>query len=190
MTRTIAYRLGLAAAAATAAIALGSCSPDPLASSSAQPALAAAASRAAAPSAGAQAAPQNFRAHLNGGGDAVDTLAQGQAILQLSADGTGLSYKLIAANIESITQAHIHLATAGTNGPIVAWLYPPAPPSMLIPDRFDGVLADGTITAASLVGPLAGQPLSALIDAMRTGGAYVNVHTLQNPAGEIRGQIQ
>jgi hypothetical protein len=52
------------------------------------------------------------------------------------------------------------------------------------------VLATGTITAADLVGPLAGQPLSALVDAMEAGETYVNVHTSQFPAGEIRGQIR
>jgi hypothetical protein len=51
------------------------------------------------------------------------------------------------------------------------------------------MLADGTITAANLVGALAGQPLSALVEALSSGGAYVNVHTQQNPGGEIRGQI-
>jgi len=51
------------------------------------------------------------------------------------------------------------------------------------------LLAEGTITASDLVGPLAGQPLSALIEAMRAGNTYVNVHTVQFPAGEIAGQI-
>jgi hypothetical protein len=40
-----------------------------------------------------------------------------------------------------------------------------------------------------LIGPLAGQPFSALLNQMQAGNTYVNVHTVQNPAGEIRGQI-
>ena len=43
--------------------------------------------------------------------------------------------------------------------------------------RFDGVLATGTITAADLVAPLAGHPLSDLVAAIQSGHAYVNVHT-------------
>jgi hypothetical protein len=39
------------------------------------------------------------------------------------------------------------------------------------------VIGRGTITAANLIGPLAGQPLSALIAVIEAGGAYVNVHT-------------
>lgn len=134
---------------------------------------------------------RNFRAHLAGGNEvpSVETLAQGQAIFQLSKDGTELHYKLIAANIEDVFMAHIHMAAAGTNGPIVVWLYPPAPPSQLIPGRFDGVLAEGTITAADLTGPLTGMGLEDLVAAMMAGDTYVNVHTTLHPSGEIRGQI-
>jgi hypothetical protein len=134
---------------------------------------------------------RNYRTHLTGAEEvpAVETQAQGQAIFQLSKDGTELHYKLIVANIENVMMAHIHLGPAGVNGPVVAWLYPSAPPPALIEGRFSGVLAEGTITAASLVGPLAGEPLSALIDAIEAGNTYVNVHTSQYPGGEVRGQI-
>lgn len=135
---------------------------------------------------------RNFTAHLSGEEEVepVDTAAQGQAIFRLSKDGSELSYKLIAANIENITQAHIHLAPAGFNGPVVAWLYPSSPPAQLLPGRSDGVLAEGVITTADLVGPLAGAGLSDLLEAMRAGNTYVNVHTSQFGGGEIRGQIR
>jgi hypothetical protein len=150
----------------------------------------------------------NFRAHLNGrnevppAGVTVVTLGQGQATFQLSEDGSELSYKLIASNIENIFMAHIHLAPAGANGPVVVWLYP-APDQQAplpIPGRHDGVLAEGVIRAENLVGPLAGHPLSDLVAAIEAGNAYVNVHTNDfvaptntgpgdYPGGEIRGQI-
>ena len=134
---------------------------------------------------------RNFSTHLVGNqqNPPVQTLGQGQAIFMLSKDGQSLHYKLIAANIENITQAHIHLSPKGVNGPIVLWLYPSAPPAILIPGRFDGVLMEGDATAANLVGILAGHPLSDLIAQMESGNAYVNIHTSQNPMGEIRGQI-
>ena len=140
----------------------------------------------------AVAAVTNFTAHLSGGEEVppVATLAQGQAVFQLSKDGTELSYRLIVANIEDVLQSHIHLAPAGVNGPVVVWLYPSAPPAQLIPGRFNGVLAEGTITAADLVGPLVGMDLSDLIAAMEAGNTYVNLHTTQYPGGEIRGQIR
>src|SRR4030095_972138 len=71
--------------------------------------------------------PLNFRAHLTG--DEVvpprETRAQGEAVLQLSADGAELSDVVIASNIENVTAAHIHLGTAGNVGSNVAFLYGP-----------------------------------------------------------------
>ena len=134
---------------------------------------------------------RNFTTHLVGNlqNPPVQTLAQGQAIFTLNKDGQSLHYKLMAANIQNITQAHIHLGPRGVNGPIVVWLYPSAPPARLIPGRFDGVLAEGDITAANFVGLLAGHPFSDLISQMEAGNAYVNIHSTQHPMGEIRGQI-
>lgn len=133
-----------------------------------------------------------FSAHLTGDQEVHDvtTEAVGKANFQLSKDGSELSFKLIVEGIENVTMAHIHLAGAGVNGLVVLWLYPQTGPPLLIPGYFEGMLASGTRTSANLVGPLAGQDLSALIDAMIEGGAYVNVHTSQYPAGEIRGQIK
>lgn len=141
-----------------------------------------------------------FVAHLTGREEvpARDTLAQGQAVFQLSPDGAALHYRLIVANITNVVAAHIHVGAPGVNGPVVAFLYGPAAPGG---GRIDGVIAQGTITAASLVGPLAGQPFSALISAITAGNTYVNVHTDDGvapsntgpgdfPGGEIRGQIR
>jgi CHRD domain len=148
---------------------------------------------------------RHFHTHTSGGQEvpARATLAQGEAQFHLSEDGTELHYKLIAANIENVFQAHIHMGAPGVNGSIVVWLFPStAPvPGPLGGGRTDGVLAEGTITAANLVGPLAGHPLSELVDAIEAGNAYVNIHTNDGvgdpntgpgdfPGGEVRGQIR
>lgn len=132
-----------------------------------------------------------------------NSLARGNAVFQLSADGTELTYRLSVANIENVFMAHIHQGAAGTNGPIVVWLYPSTAttPGPVGGGRLDGVIATGTITAENLVGPLAAQPLSALISLITDGNAYVNVHTNDGvaptntgpgdfPGGEIRGQTE
>ncbi len=139
----------------------------------------------------AQASKKNFRAHLDGKSEVpeVVTRARGQAQFQLANDGASISYKLIVANIENVRMAHIHLAPAGANGPVVVWLYPSGPPQKLIEGRFNGVLAEGVITDDSLVGLLAGATIDDLLEEIRSGNAYVNVHTNQYPPGEIRGQI-
>ena len=132
-----------------------------------------------------------------------ESRARGNAVFQLSADGTSLSYKLSVANIENAFMAHIHNAAAGVNGPIVVWLFPSTAPVQgpLGGGRLSGVIAEGTITEANLVGPLAGQPLSALVDLLVAGNGYVNVHTNDGvdpgntgpgdfPGGEVRGQVE
>jgi hypothetical protein len=61
-----------------------------------------------------------------------------------------------------------------------------------IPDpgvTLNGILVEGTATAADVSGPLAGD-LAALVSAMRSGETYVNIHTVAYRPGEIRGQIK
>lgn len=132
-----------------------------------------------------------FGTHMTGGNETPPrpSLAQGQLTLRLQVGGTAADYKLLVANIEDVTQAHIHLAPPGVPGPVIVWLYPAAPPAQLLPGRFDGVLAEGAITDAQVVGPLAGQGLAGLVAAIRAGNAYANVHTVAFPPGEIRGQL-
>ncbi|HEX6725450.1 MAG TPA: CHRD domain-containing protein [Gaiella sp.] len=148
---------------------------------------------------------RNWSNHANGSQEvpARDTQGQAQAIFHLSPDRTSLGYKLIAANIENVFMAHIHMQVPGQNGPIVVWLYPstaPVPGPVGAGRTDGGVIAEGTITAANLVGPLAGHPLSDLVDAMSTGNAYVNLHTNDGvdgvntgpgdfPGGEIRADL-
>jgi hypothetical protein len=134
----------------------------------------------------------HFGTHATGAEEvpANTSRAQGQVRFTLGADGETLHYRLIVANIENVTQAHIHRAAAGANGGIVVWLYPSGPPSQLIPGRTQGVLAEGTLTNASVIGTLAGTGLDGLLAEIRAGNAYVNVHTSQFPPGEIRGQLR
>ena len=131
---------------------------------------------------------QNFVAHLSGDQEvpAKATLATGQAIFQLSKDGTELSYKLIVANLENVTASHIHLGQPGISGGVVVPLYT----SGLISGTTNGILAEGVITNANLTGALAGKTLADLIAHIYNGNAYVNVHSSLYPGGEIRGQIK
>jgi hypothetical protein len=132
-----------------------------------------------------------FKAFLNGAADSTDSKGIGVAMFRFSADSTQLYFKLIVAHIDNVTMAHIHLAPApGADGPPVLWLYPSAPPEQLIPGTFNGILAADTVTAANLVGPLAGMTLMDLHTAMLDSLTYVNVHTSLYPAGEIRGDIK
>ena len=59
-----------------------------------------------------------------------------------------------------------------------------------ISGKFSGLLAEGEITAADLVGPLLGQDLEDLILLVEEGGAYATIGTEGIPIDAIRGQIQ
>lgn len=129
-----------------------------------------------------------FQCHLTLPGSEMSPAAD--ASFQTSASGEEIHYTLRVRNLSNITMAHLHLGLKeGISTPVV-WLYPSSPPPKLIPGSFDGVLAEGTITAKDLVGPLRGQPLSSLIREMEDGNTYVNVHTKEHPQGSICGQVE
>jgi hypothetical protein len=150
----------------------------------------------------------NLGTHLTGDEEVPprETQAQGQAIFRVNATGTSVDFRLIASNIHNVVQAHIHCGAKGSNGPIVQWLYPntAAGPALTGPTgRQSGVLASGTFSPTNVVcGPTSPNGLAgvALLEAIRSGSTYVNVHTNDGagstntgpgdfPGGEIRGQI-
>ena len=80
-----------------------------------------------------------------------------------------LSWKLTFKGLTGPTAgAHIHLGKPGKAGPVAIVLC-----SSVCKSPKSGT---ATLTVAQL-------------KAIRSGGAYVNVHTTKNPSGEIRGQI-
>ena len=116
--------------------------------------------------------------------------ASAKAIFRPSENGRRLRYTLKVKNIKNITMAHLHLGTVGEFGSPVIWLYPPSPPPKLKPGTFSGVLAEGTIKAEDLIGPLRNEPLAELIKHMEKGHTYANIHTEEHPRGEICGPVR
>ena len=144
------------------------------------------------------AQPTTFRAVLSGGDEVPprDTGARGVAIFRLNAAGSELGLRLIAANIENVFAAHIHCGVAGVSGPIGVTLFMGAPGG----GRTDGVLAAGSVTAPDPDNACGWTDLAAVVAALESGNAYVNVHTNYGvdppnsgpgdfPGGEIRGQV-
>jgi hypothetical protein len=155
----------------------------------------------------------NLGTHLTGDeepppvgiGSPADSRAQGEAIFRVSDDGSTVDFRLIAMNIDNVIMAHIHCGLPGVNGPIRMWLYPnigptgaPGPNGS---GRHDGVLASGTFSPGGVICPASAVGTNMpLLDAMRAGLTYVNVHTNDGvdgtntgpgdfPGGEIRGQL-
>jgi hypothetical protein len=132
---------------------------------------------------------RTFTAHLTAETPEVETRAVGQTIFKVSKDGQSVYYKIIVANLNDVTMAHIHWKPGGGDAPPVVWLLPDGPPPTLIAGRTNGILVEGTFTADDFVGNLSGKSMSDLVEIFRAGEAYVNVHTTKYPAGEIRGNI-
>jgi len=135
----------------------------------------------------------HFTAQLSGSYEVptVTTAGLGIASFQLVPVGhqeEAINYQLNLKNMNGVTGAHIHSGKQGENGPVVAGLFNPsmngAPTGSI-----NGLLTAGTLTSSQLTGPLAGKTIDNLVSMIRSGDAYVNVHTTQNQNGEVRGQI-
>jgi len=117
----------------------------------------------------------------------VTTAATGTAIFQLlpaAGHEQVLSFELSLKNINGV-MGTFHKGKQGENGPVVADLFNTSNPTGAI----NGKLTAGTLTSSKLTGSLNNKELSALVNMIRSGEAYVNVHTTQNQNGEVRGQI-
>lgn len=130
--------------------------------------------------------------------DPIDTPARGRLELTVSPNGQSVEYRLTVQDIDNVSEGDIHLGSAGANGPLVVKLFHADTPRK---GPFSGVLAQGRFSAADLVGPMRGAPLSDLLEMFAEGNAYVNVHTSDGAdppnsgpgdyrLGEIRGQIK
>ena len=128
---------------------------------------------------------------------AISTPASGT--FEANLDGDSLSYTLTYSGLSSpATQAHIHFGNRVQNGNVVVFLCGGSPPNSNKPacpaGTTDEAVVTGTITAADVTGLAAGQGIAAgefqeLVDALRAGVAYANVHSTTWPSGEVRGQI-
>jgi CHRD domain len=106
----------------------------------------------------------------------------GVAIVTVTQEGT-LEYRLISANLQNVTMAHIHRSDTGGG---VAWLYNPSSP-VDVDDRV--VLASGTITTADLTIASVERLAELLLDQTDDLSFYVNVHTTECPNGAIAGDL-
>jgi hypothetical protein len=148
------------------------------------------------------AADETFKARLRGFQEvpAVSTEASGEFKAKINKDETSIEYELSYENLSgTVSQGHIHFGQFSVNGGISVWLCqteaPFLDPAGVAPTCPQAGTVTGTITADNVIGP-AGQGIAAgefaeLVDAMRAGVTYANVHTLpQFGGGEIRGQIR
>lgn len=126
----------------------------------------------------------------------VSTGARGE--FEARIEDNEVSFKLSYEGIEGgpVTQAHIHLGQKSVNGAITVFLcsnLPTGPAPQPCPATAGTV--EGRIVAADVLATAPAQQLPAgafdeFVRSLRNGTAYVNVHTVTSPGGEIRGQIR
>ncbi|MCL5735778.1 MAG: CHRD domain-containing protein [Actinobacteria bacterium] len=116
---------------------------------------------------------------------AVDTMATGSATFTVDPTLTRVHFELKLSNITGVIASRVHEGEPGTNGRGLLILFPGPTWS----GTFTGVLSEGNFNASALIGSLTGKTIADFVALLKSGQAYVNVGTLKNPKGEIRGQI-
>ena len=136
----------------------------------------------------------------------INSPGSGEFTATISEDGTMIKYVETYRDLSSaITQSHIHFGRPGLSGQVVLFLCtnltppvgPPMPQacplSLSSPATITGTLTEADVIASPVVGGQGIDPGAAgfaeMVKAIRTGSAYVNVHTTNHPSGEIRGRL-
>jgi hypothetical protein len=138
--------------------------------------------------------PTSFTASLDDANERpvvnASTNPTGSATFTVS--GSTINYSVRVANTTSaVTQCHIHAAASDASGPIIVNLCDAAPIAGGVAVTTEREIATGTIQKSTSTSGKGNSPidLDVLIQMIMEGHAYVNVHTTNNPAGEVRGTI-
>jgi len=151
---------------------------------------------------------RRFREFLNGFKEAaapISTTGSGSFNATINKDETEIEYELTFNNLEGdVRQAHIHIGYPQNSGGIVLWLCDSSTnqsPSTSTPectrddpgDKRNGHVT-GTLTAADVqtqtANGIAGPAdWSEVLDLIRAGRTYANVHSATFTGGEVRSQI-
>jgi hypothetical protein len=116
----------------------------------------------------------------------INSTATGTAVFTLT--GNTMAFTITVANLTgAATASHIHVGNANQNGAVV------------VPFAITTGVSSGTLVTGSFditTNPVSGTGLGtatisgdSLMKLINTGNAYVNVHTVANGAGEMRGQL-
>ena len=127
-----------------------------------------------------------FTAKLTGSEEVTPVVTDTTGEASFEVDDDKIEFELEVEDGVLITRAHIHCAPTGQNGPIVVGLLENLPSGVKLSDDVE---LKGTLTDDSISNPLCGATIEDLVESMRDGNTYVNVHSMANPGGEVRGQI-
>ncbi|MCC7261837.1 MAG: CHRD domain-containing protein [Candidatus Latescibacteria bacterium] len=127
--------------------------------------------------------PRVFSAVITGDQEVpgVTTEGSGTGTFTLNAAKTQLSFKITIHDLSAIAAAHFHNAATGINGGVVRGFAA----SEITQIGTDTWRVNGVWTSSDT------QALTpALVQALEAGSLYVNFHTADHKAGELRGQVE
>jgi hypothetical protein len=136
--------------------------------------------------ASANAVVYTFGGHLTGAQEVPPNQSNGFGVGSISINTANWSYlgsiTVTGISLANLTMYHVHYGPVGVNGPIII--------DIVGNEVHRTGDANGfTVSFAGTVGTSAGMTPQQKLDHMRASNTYFNVHTLQFPGGEIRGQI-
>lgn len=136
-----------------------------------------------------------FRAVLVGTEEtpAIFTAGTGRLKARIVDNDTRIEFTLTYANLTAPPLvAHVHFGQRNVAGG-VSFFFCGGGGKPSCPSSNSGTIT-GTVVAADVVGPVAqgieAGDLAAIIQMIRAGFSYANIHTPLHPAGEIRGQLK
>jgi hypothetical protein len=135
----------------------------------------------------AQTEEQKLTTELSGVNEVPPTDSSSTGLAEFDIIGTdSIRYYVNASNIQDVTAGHLHEGLEGENGPILAQLFSYDTPMNQVSESGITTAGNSSFQGSTTTSQ---QQLKDFMSAMRTGQIYVNIHTEQNPDGEIRGQI-
>ena len=129
----------------------------------------------------------------------VSSTASGRFKASINRKSASISYELSYRDLQGeVRQAHIHLGQRGVNGQVMVFLCQTTTnpdPTGLAPQcpqsgRVEGLLQAANVGAAAAALGIAAMEFEEMVDAIRAGVTYVNVHSSTFPGGELRGQLR
>ena len=121
-----------------------------------------------------------FRAELTGSQEVPPVTTTASGLVTATLDGSVLivrgAFEGLESDYDITVGSHIHRGAVGESGPVVLPLNP----------ALDAGLRSGTWYGPENRFPLDADGIAALVDSLY----YVNVHSLDHPLGEVRGQLR
>jgi len=140
---------------------------------------------------------RNFRADLRGSNEVPLTLSGGHGTLQLTVSGDDMSVHFVLTwqgldPTVQILASHIHIGQPNVNGGVTVFFCGGGGRPAC--EQGGAGTAEGDFTDADVIAlpsqQLEKNNLAKVLQAIRAGETYANLHTMTSPGGEIRGQIK